>query len=142
MPNADESPVLQIDRDHHSTRSARVATERDVLHEVEHAPWGLRNPGIEASRRVRDLDVWLVLVVDQPEAVLAVPQWKGLLAERTADACDWGLFGSVSALVPLGPACLAGGSVSRTAFGLTAAFLLASADQKGALRSDDMGIYE
>ncbi|KFY81649.1 hypothetical protein V500_11226 [Pseudogymnoascus sp. VKM F-4518 (FW-2643)] len=142
MPNADESPVLQIDRDHHSTRSASVATERDVLHEVEHAPWGLGNPGIEASRRVRDLDVWLVLVVDQPEAVLAVPQGKGLLAERTTDARDWGLFGSVSALVPLGLACLAGGCVSRTAFGLAAALLLASADQKGPLCGDNMGIYE
>lgn len=84
--------------------------------------------------------------MDQPKAVLTIPQGKSLLAKRTAHARDGGLFGSTSAIVPLKleSVLLGGGYVSRTAFGLAAAVLLTSANQEGALRlrGEKMGIYE
>lgn len=71
-----------------------------MLHEVEHVLWSLRNPGIEASIRAWNLIFRLELVVDQPEAVLTVPQRKGLVAKPTTDARYRGLFRPISPVVP------------------------------------------
>lgn len=127
MPHPDQPPILQIQGNHTPIRPARVSTQRDILHEIERAPRRLGNPRIESPRWVRDrVVVGLELVVDQPEAVRAVPQRKGLGAERAADAGDGRLFGAVAAVVEFA-ACV-GGCVAGAALGFAPALFLASAD--------------
>lgn len=135
---------LQIEGDHHSIRPGCIATERGVLHEIKHLPWRLGNPGMEASMRVRDRDVWRELIMDKPEAILAVPQRKCLLTKRTTDACDSRLYGSVFAVIPcrlhratVGEACH-----SEPAFGFAVAVALASADHEGVVCSEEVGEYD
>lgn len=81
--------------------------------------------------------------MDQPEAVLTIPQRKSLFTEGAADARDGGLYRSISALIPpwFELAFMHAKDVSRTAIDF-APFFLASANQERAFGDDDMGEYK
>ena len=72
-----------------------------MLHDTEHSALSLSKPGIETPVLPSSPDILFVskLVVDEPELIVLIEDWKSFLSQQSADSGDGWLNGSMRPII-------------------------------------------